>query len=163
MATYEVTEKILAYDAYIITPSGSEEVLMTIKGKFWSFGPELKMVEGSDGAELANMKGSIFKTMFTITKADGTEMGLLTFPLIAFRKSFTLTVGGKTYKAAGGFTGWKFVCTDDAGNMAFSVTKEGFFVRDKFRVEISDVLDKNIALMAAVAIHQKLFRVKTGA
>src|SRR5262249_36192973 len=125
MQTYEVTQKILSFGpTYEVRAPNSPEVLATVKGKIISVSPKLTMIQGSQGPEIASMKANFAKTKFTMTSADGSESAVLTFPLIALKKSFVLTVGGQDYKADGGFMATGFKCNDPSGQLVLEITKQ---------------------------------------
>ncbi len=157
MEDYEVSQKILAIGAtYQVRAAGHQEVLYTVKGKVIAVTPKLTMVRGAKGDEVARVKGNFFKTAFTITGTDGSPMGVLNFPLVALKKTFTLEVGDQEFKAAGGLLGRAFSCEDRAGTTVFEVKKE-LALKDKFAVSCSDALPREVAFLAAVAIDQKYF------
>jgi uncharacterized protein YxjI len=81
----------------------------------------------------------------------------LTFPLIALKQSFTLIVDGQEYKASGGFLGGEFKCVDAQGQTVMVITKQ-LSLRDKFAVNTTGALPRDVALLAAVAVDQKLFQ-----
>lgn len=160
MQAYEVSQKILSIGAtYEVRQSGADQILNTVKGKVLSATPKLTMVDGKDGAEVAKIKGNFLKTKFQISDASGNTVGTLTFPLIALKKSFTLDLNGKQYKAQGGLTGRAFSCADSDGKTVFEISKELAF-KDKFAVSVDDGIDKNAAFLAAVAVDQKFFEDK---
>lgn len=157
MQSYEVSQKILSIGAtYEVRASGNESILNTVKGKVLSATPKLTMVEGKDGGEVAKIKGNFLKTKFQISDANGQPVATLSFPLIALKKTFTLNLGGKQYKASGGLTGRAFNCTDESGNVVFQISKELAF-KDKFAVTVDDGIPSHAAFLAAVAIDQKYF------
>ena len=157
MEAYEVSQKILSIGAtYQVRAAGSSEVLYTVKGKVIAVTPKLTMVEGEKGDEVAVVTGNFFKTTFTMKGTDGSPMGELSFPLIMFKKTFTLSAGGQQYKASGGLMGRAFSCEDSSGNTVFEVNKE-LALKDKFAVNCSDALPREVAFLAAVAIDQKFF------
>jgi uncharacterized protein YxjI len=158
MEQYEVTQKILAIGpTYQIRKPGTDEVLMTVKGKILSMTPKLTMVEGGEGAEMAVMKANFFKTKFAIAGADGKEIATLAFPMLQIKKGFSLAVGGQEYKAEGGFLGGKFKCADGAGQPVFEIEKQ-LSLKDKFLVTLHGTVPPIVALMSAVAIDQKFFQ-----
>src|SRR3984957_21059747 len=106
MKKYQVTHILMAVGSvYQVRLPESEDVLMTIKGSLMSPTPKFLMVKGSDGAELASLTGNFIKTKFRIAGADHQELGALSFPAIAFKKTLVLTVGGRGYTAGGGLMG----------------------------------------------------------
>ncbi len=157
MDSYEVSQKILSIGAtYQVRAAGDSDVLYTVKGKVIAVTPKLTMVQGDKGDEVAVVTGNFFKTTFTIKGADGSTMGVLSFPLIMLKKSFTLSVGGQQYKASGGLLGRAFSCEDSSGTTVFEVKKE-LALKDKFAVNCSDALPREVAFLATVAIDQKFF------
>jgi len=157
MQTFEITQKVLSFGpTYQVRAQTSEDVLMTIKGKLLSASPKLTMVEGGEGAEMASMTGNFVKTKFTMHDTQQREIGLLSFPLMSLKKSFSLKVGDHEYKAEGGFFGGTFKCTDPAGQTVLEISKQAS-LRDKFAVTVNDPIPAEVALMAAVAIDQRFF------
>jgi len=158
MQTFEVTQKLLSFGpAYEIREIGNQEVLMTVKGKVLSMTPKLTMLSGTEGPAVAELKANFMKTKFAVTGADGKELGTLIFPLVQFKKSFTIAVGDAEYKADGGFFGGEFKCTDGQGNPVLVIAKQ-LSLRDKFAVTTNGALPREVALLAAVAIDQRFFQ-----
>src|SRR5579859_1908192 len=134
--TYEVTQVLMAVGSvYEVRSPGSDNVLMTIKGSLMSATPKFSMVQGHDGAELATLTGNFIKTKFQIHASDRQEMGALSFPAIAFKKTLVLTVGGRGYTADGGLMGGIFRCVDNEGVSALEISKKSG-LRDKFEIAI---------------------------
>jgi len=157
METYELTQKILSFGpSYQVRANGSDQVLWTIKGKLLTATPKLTMVEGTDDGDVAFMKGNFVKTKFDISVA-GQGLGALQFPLIALKKSFTLALGDKQFKADGGFLAGTFKCTNAQGEIVLQIAKQ-LSLKDKFQVSHEpSQIPREVALMAAVAIDQKFF------
>ena len=161
MKTFTVTQKILSIGAtYLVRAESNDSILYTIKGKVLTLSPKLEMKQGEDGAVTRLMQGNFFSTKFTITEPDGTQKGFIQFPFFSFIAKFTLTIGTETYNAKGGFTARKFSCTDAAGNIKFTVSKELAF-RDKFMVTLDESIPEETAILAAVAIDQRFFQQKS--
>jgi uncharacterized protein YxjI len=157
METYEVTRKLFSFGPqYEITVHGSNDVVSTVKGKVLTATPKLTMAQGTQGAEVASMHGNFMKTKFECFDDKKQLTGTLAFPMFAFKKGFTLTVGHNEYKADGGFFGGEFKCSDARGNVVLVIAKQ-LALRDKFAVTTSGVLPRDVALLAAVAIDQKFF------
>jgi uncharacterized protein YxjI len=160
MQAYEVSQKILSIGAtYEVRQPGNDGILNTIQGKVLSATPKLTMREGKEGGEVAKIQGNFFKTKFQISDSQGNSVGTLSFPFIALKKSFTLDIGGKQYKATGGLTGRAFTCTDSTGKTVFEVSKQ-LALKDKFAVHVSESVPRDTAFLAAVAIDQKFFQDK---
>lgn len=158
MQTFEVTQKILSFGpTYEVRTAGEDPPLATVRGKIVTLSPKLTMVEGAEGLPLAELTANFMKTKFVMKGPGGAEIATLTFPLIALKKSFTLTVGGAEYKAEGGIFGGEFKCVDAQGNAVMVIAKQ-LSLRDKFAVSTNGVLPRDVALLAAVAIDQKLFQ-----
>jgi uncharacterized protein YxjI len=156
METYEVVQKILSFGPqYEVRAADSPEVLMTIQGKVLSMTPKLTMRDGE--REVATMQGNFMKTKFECFDAEKQPLGTLAFPLIALKKGFTLTVGDATIQADGGFLGGEFECKDANGHTVMKITKQ-LSLRDKFAVQTSGAVPRDVALLAAVAIDQKFFQ-----
>ena len=156
METYEVVQKILSLGPqYEVRASDRPEVLMTIQGKVLSTSPKLTMKEGE--REIATMQGNFMKTKFECFDADKQPLGTLAFPLIALKRGFTLTVGDAKLEADGGFLGGEIECTNDKGETVIKITKQ-LALRDKFAVQTTGAVPRDVALLAAVAIDQKFFQ-----
>ena len=98
METFEVTQLLMAVGSvYQVRVLGSEDVQMTIKGSLMSPSPKFTMVKGADGKEIASLSGNFIKTKFQIRGADKEEMGSLSFPAVAFKKTLVLPAGGRGY------------------------------------------------------------------
>jgi hypothetical protein len=155
--TFEVTQLLMAVGSvYQVRVLGSESVLMTINGTLMSSTPKFAMVEGTDGAELATLTGNFIKTKFQIRGSDKEEMGALSFPAVAFKKTLVLTVGGRGYTADGGIMGGTFRCVDNEGVVALEIAKK-IGIRDKFEITIKGKIPKEVGILAAVAIHSRFF------
>jgi uncharacterized protein YxjI len=129
---------------------------MTIRGTLMSSTPKFSMVEGADGKELATLAGNFLKTKFQIKDADKEELGSLSFPAVAFKKTLVLTVGGRGYTADGGIMGGTFRCVDNAGTVALEISKK-VGLRDKFEIAIKGKIPRDVGLLVAVAIHSRFF------
>ena len=157
METYVVSRKILSWGpTYEVTASGSEDVLLTVKGKLVTATPKLTMVKAAEGEEVAHMTGNFLRTKFEMTLANKEKLADLTIPTIAFKKSFTLNMGGQDYKAAGGLLATNFKCNDANGQPLFEVVWELSW-KDKFVINIHGAVPKEVAVLATVAIHQKYY------
>ena len=160
MESYELTQKILSWGPSYEVKNPllpGDDVLVTIKGKLLSASPKLTMVEGTDGAPAASMKGNFMKTKFECFDAGEKPIGTLSFPMLAFKKGFTLAANGQEYKADGGFLGGEFKCTDAGGNVVMTIAKQ-LSLRDKFAITTTGALPRELALLAAVAIDQRFFQ-----
>ncbi len=155
MKSLEVTQKVLAIGpTYQVRVPGNDQVLWTVKGKLLSATPKLIMTQGD--TEVAVMKANFLKTKFEIS-VGGKVVANLAFPLIAFKKSFTLETNGKTIKAEGGILGRGFEAKSASGQTALAI-KKNMSLKDSFQVDLDNAeLPDEIAVMAAVAIDQKFF------
>lgn len=155
--TYELTQRLSAlatvYDVrHVKEPTPS----ITINGSFATATPKFELVENKDNKPLASLKGNVVKTKFQITNEKGAELATLNFAAVSLTKSLTMTVGSKGYHAKAGLLGGTFECADNDGNVALSIVKEEG-LRDKFRVEIKGDIAREVALLAAVAIHSRFY------
>src|ERR1700722_6228784 len=104
--TYQVTQLLMAVGSvYQVRLPEADDVLMTVKGSLMSPTPKFMMVKGTEGPDIASLTGNFIKTKFKIASADHQELGALSFPAIAFKKTLVLTVGGRGYTAGGGLMG----------------------------------------------------------
>jgi uncharacterized protein YxjI len=157
METYEVTQLLMAVGSvYQVRAPGSEDVQMTINGSLMTASPKFSMVKGSDGAELASLTGNFIKTKFEIRGGDKEHLGALSFPAVAFKKTLVLTVAGRGYTADGGLMGGVFRCIDNEGVMGLEIKKR-MGIRDKFEINITGKIPKEVGVLAAVAIHSRFF------
>ena len=157
METFEVTQVIMTVGStYEVRVPSEEKVVMTVKGSLMSPTPKFALVEGGDGAELASLLGNFIKTKFQMAGADKKELGSLSFPAIAFKKTLVLTVGGRGFTADGGLMGGVFRCVDNDGKVGIEIEKKGNF-RDRFHVTAHDGIPKEVGILAAVAIHSRFF------
>ena len=156
METYEVVQKILTFGAqYEVRASDRPEVLMTIVGKVLSTSPKLTMRDGE--REIATMQGNFMKTKFECFDAENQSLAKLSFPLIALKKGFTITMGDAELKADGGYFAGEFDCKNANGETVLKITKQ-LALRDKFAVQTNGTLPRDVALLTAVAIDQKFFQ-----
>jgi uncharacterized protein YxjI len=158
MQSFTITQKILAIGAtYEVKPTGSDSLLNLIKGKVLTFTPKLEMRNGEKGEVTHLLEGNFWQTKFKILDAKQTEIGVIQFPFIAFFKRFTLITGGKTFNVKGSITAWNFACTDESGKSILTISKE-FAFRDKFAVTVDESVQKEVAILAAIAVDQKFFQ-----
>jgi uncharacterized protein YxjI len=160
METFELTQKLLSFGPQyeVRDPmQAGQDVLVTIKGKVLSATPQLTMVQGSEGPTAASMKGNFLKTKFECFDAQNQPLGTLAFPMIQFKKGFTISSAGHEFKADGGFSGGEFKCTDASGNVVMTIAKQ-LSLRDKFAITTTGALPRELALLAAVAIDQRFFQ-----
>ena len=159
MQSWEVTQKLLAFaPTYEISVPGNPAVLMTVKGKLATATPKLSLTQGGpDGPEVGRLEGNFWKTQFRILLPDGAQVGQLTFPFFMFKKSFTLTFGGNSWSAEGGYAGWAFRCRDAQGQTVFEIARQAT-LRDRFRVDVADGVPAEVGCLAAVAVDQRLFQ-----
>jgi len=160
MKTYTLFQKILAIgDTYEVREGEAKEALFTVRGRIFTFAPNLSLAKGKDGAKTHQMKGNFWRTKFAITTESGGEVATIEFPFFAWKPSFTLAVNGNTYTATGTLFAWNFNCADNAGKSVFTIQKE-FAFRDKFTVRIAESMTQEAALLAAIAIDQRYFQKK---
>jgi uncharacterized protein YxjI len=159
METFEVTQAVMTVGStYQVSSPGATAVLMTVKGSLMSPTPKFQLVSGDDGPELATLTGNFIKTKFQVKGADSQELGNLSFPAIAFKKTLVLTVGGRGFTADGGLMGGAFRCIDNDGKVGLEISygkAEAF--RDRFTVTIHDNVSKEVAILSSVAIHSRFF------
>lgn len=159
VASYEVTEKVLSFGPrYHVRANGRPDVLATIKGKAFSATPELTMIKGEGGGEVASMSGNFLRTNFECKDARKQSLGTLVFPVSAFKRGCSLHAGGAEYKVDGGVSGGEFKCTDARGQTVMVIAIH-LSSKDKVAVTTSGVLPLPVALFAAVVINQKFFDV----
>lgn len=160
--TILVTQKLLAVSAqYEVTPDGESAPTHLVKGDFMTTTPSLQLFDAKDNKLVASLKGNVLKTKFQIRGEKNDELASLNFSAVAFRKTFTMTVGTKGYHANAGVVGVVkdiFECKDNAGNVALVVSKEPG-IRDKFKVELKEERDVpfEVAVLAAVALHSRFY------
>ncbi len=159
--TILVTQKLMAVSAqYEVQVEGESAPQHTIKGDFMTTTPSLQLYD-KDNKVIATLKGNVLKTKFQIRGDKNDDLASVNFSAIAFRKTFTMTVGNKGYHANAGVVGVVkdiFECKDNAGTVALVVSKEPG-IRDKFKVEIREERDMpfEVAVLAAVALHSRFY------
>ena len=155
--SYEITQRLGALaTVYDVRGAKDTEPSITVKGSFATATPKFELVENKDNKVSAALKGNVVKTKFQITNDKGAELATLNFAAVSLTKSLTMTVGAKGYHAKAGLLGGTFECADNDGNVALSIVKEEG-LRDKFRVEIKGDIHRDVALLAAVAIHSRFY------
>lgn len=162
MQAYSVTQKILSLGAtYEVRQEGSNEVIMTAKGKLLSLTPALTLVEGVEGSLLATLKGNFLKTSFTIFDANNNQMGSVKFSLlstfVSFFMNFTLTVGETVYKVKRDLLVLRFSDGTKETPQNIEVAKKVGF-KDKFSVVANESIPKEVAVLTAVTVDQKFFQ-----
>ncbi len=159
--TIVVTQKLMAVSAqYEVIAEGESTPQHFVKGDFMTTTPSLQLFD-KDNKQIATLKGNVLKTKFQIRGEKNDEMASLNFSAVAFRKTFTMTVGTKGYHANAGVVGVVkdiFECKDNAGTIALVVMKEPG-IRDKFKIEIREERDVpfEVAVLAAVALHSRFY------
>ncbi len=160
--TILVTQKLMAVSAqYEVVPEGAGAPTHAVKGDFMTTTPSLQLFDAKDNKLVASLKGNVLKTKFQIRDEKNDELASLNFSAVAFRKTFTMTVGTKGYHANAGVVGVVkdvFECKDNAGTIALIVSKEPG-IRDKFKVELKEERDVpfEVAVLAAVALHSRFY------
>lgn len=158
MNNLTVTQKILSLGAtYLVKDNALDTLKLTVKGKIIAITPKLNAYEGD--TLVASVKGNFFKTKFDIMDKAGSTIATINFPIFVFLKSFTLSLGDKSYKAKGGLLARKFACLNDIGNEILVISKE-VKLRDQFNVSYDDSIDENVAALSAIVIDQKFFQDK---
>jgi len=158
--TIHVTQRLMAVAAqYDVSVDGGEPEF-NIKGEFMTTTPHLQMFD-KGGALVGTIKGNVLKTKFMIRGAKSEELASLSFSAVAFRKTFTMTVGTKGYYANAGVVGVVkdiFECKDNEGTVALVVSKEPG-IRDRFKLELREEREVplEVAVLAAVAIHSRFY------
>jgi uncharacterized protein YxjI len=156
METYDVTQVLMAVRTFHeVRELGKPDVLITIKGELVTAAPKFTMREGTAGPELASLVGNMMKTRFSVMNTDQREVAQLVFPIVAFKKTLTLTVGERQFAADGGFFKGQFTCAGPDG-VVLEIKKE-LSIRDKFTVTFKEPITKDVALLSAVAIHSRFF------
>jgi uncharacterized protein YxjI len=156
-----VTQKLMSVSAqYDVSVEGENPPSHHVKGDFMTTTPSLQLFD-KDNKQIATLKGNVLKTKFQIRGEKNDELASLNFSAVAFRKTFTMTVGTKGFHANAGVVGVVkdiFECKDNAGNVALVVSKEPG-IRDKFKVELKEERDVpfEVAVLAAVALHSRFY------
>jgi uncharacterized protein YxjI len=156
----QVAQRLMSVSAqYDVTVEG-DPIAHTVKGEFMTTTPTLQMFD-KDMKLVATLKGNVLKTKFGIRDDKNAELASLNFSAIAFRKTFTMTVGTKGYHANAGVVGVVkdiFQCKDNEGKIALTVSKEPG-IRDRFKIELVEEKDVPfpVAVLAAVALHSRFY------
>ena len=163
MSSYELTQRLMSVATYYdVRELGGSDVVFHVKAELMSPTPKSALFDDETQAELSRLRGNFNKTHFTV-EVSGKPVATVDFPVVAIKKTLTLTIGDKAYHADAGVlsTLYDFGCVDDKGEVAMRVKKaEGLTkVRDRFVVEPSDVAPKEVALLVAVAIHTRYFEI----
>jgi len=159
---YEVTQRLMSVATYYdIRETGTDAVVMHVKGALMSPTPSSTLTEEASGKVLGSLRGNFNKTHFEVLDAESKRIAEVEFPVVAFKKTLTLKMAEKTYHADAGVLSslYDFACMDADGAMVLRVKKpEGLTkVRDRFIVEPADGVAKEIGLLVAVAIHARYF------
>jgi len=160
--TILVTQKLMAVSAqYEVAGEGESTPTHLVKGDFMTTTPSLQLFDTKDNKLVTSLKDNVLKTKFQIRGEKNDELASLNFSAVAFRKTFTMTVGTKGYHANAGVVGVVkdiFECKDNAGTIALIVSKEPG-IRDKFKVELKEERDVpfEVAVLAAVALHSRFY------
>ncbi len=155
MESFEVSRKMLSWGpTYEVRQPGGADTLLTIKGAMTS--RKLVLHENGTGTETGAMAPNLLGTKWEMTTPKKETLAVLVFPAIALKKSFALQLGGKEYKADGGFLGLGFKCNDLEGQPLLEVSWEPGWT-DKFLVQFAHPLTRDIAALVTAAIHQKFY------
>lgn len=156
MESYEVTQVLLTVGTvYHVRKPRTDEALYTVRGELMSTTPKFHLVQGDQGAAVADLTANFIKTKYEIT-SEGKVLGSLVFPAVAFKKTLTLTVGDVEYQADGGVFKGVFQCKTSDGSVALEIAKE-LSIRDTFLVKTNESLPLAVALLSAVAIHSRFY------
>jgi uncharacterized protein YxjI len=149
METFEVSQVVMTVGStYQVRSPGTEKVLMTVKGSLMSPTPKFQLVV---------LTGNFIKTKLHLKGPEKQELGSLSFPAIAFKKTLVLTVGTRGFTADGGLMGNVFRCVDNDGKVGIEISKKTETFRDRFTVAVHDGISKEVAILASVAIHSRFF------
>jgi uncharacterized protein YxjI len=158
----EVTQRLMAVSAqYDVAVEGeAAEPHFTVRGEFMTTTPTLQLFDKASKLA-ATLKGNVLKTKFQIKDEKNQDLASLNFHAVAFRKTFTMTVGSKGYHANAGVVGVVkdiFECKDNEGKIALVVSKEPG-IRDRFKIELREERDVpfEVAVLAAVALHSRFY------
>ena len=158
--TIHVTQRLMSVSAQYDVVTTGEEAQFVVRGEFMTTTPKLELFD-KDNTLVAGLKGNVLKTKFAIRGAKNEELASLNFSAIAFRKTFTMTVGTKGYHANAGVVGVVkdiFECKDNAWTIALVVSKEPG-IRYKFKIDLREERDVpfEVAVLAAVALHSRFY------
>jgi len=157
MESFDVTQVVMTVGStYLVRAPGHDAVIMTVRGDLMSPTPKFQLVSGTDGPELAALTGNFIKTKFQVRAPNKDDIGSLSFPAIAFKKTLVMTAGGRGYTADGGLSGGVFRCVDNDGHVGLEITKTETF-RDRFNVTVHGSVSKEVGVLASVAIHSRFF------
>jgi uncharacterized protein YxjI len=156
MDRYELVQKLLSLGpSYEVRAAGDRDVLFTVKGSLLWAKPKLEMQDG-DGKVVATLRGNVVKTRFEIEDEGGRTLAKLSFPLFGLRKGFAMEAGADKFEAQGGFVSGDFACKGESGDVVLSIKKK-VSIRDKFAIETSGAVAREVAVLAAVAVDQKFY------
>ena len=156
MESLEVTQALLSVgNIYHVRKPRTDVTLYTIRGELMSTHPHFHLVEGDQGAALADLTANFIKTKYEFRKGDEV-LGGVVFPAVAFKKTLTLTVGADVYQADGGVCKGIFQCKTPDGTLVLEIKKELGF-RDSFLVSRAETFPLAIGLLSAVAIHSRFY------
>ncbi len=158
--TIQVTQRLMSVSAQYDISVDGDAVPFIVKGEFMTTTPTLQLFD-KDNKLVASLKGNVLKTKFRISSDKNDELASLNFSAVAFRKTFTMTVGSKGYHANAGVVGVVkdvFECKDNEGKVALIVSKEPG-IRDRFKIELREERDVpfEVAVLAAVALHSRFY------
>ena len=158
----QVTQRLVTVaPQYDVNVDGeTPEPFYTVKGEFMTTTPTLQLFD-KDQKLVATLKGNVLKTKFHIRSDKNDELASINFSAIAFRKTFTMTVGSKGYHANAGVVGVVkdiYECKDNEGKVALVVSKEPG-IRDRFKIDLREERDVpvEIAVLASVALHSRFY------
>ncbi len=158
---YKVVQKLIALrPVYEIYDEDTGELVARAKQTWRSFFRSTMHVEDPSGTRLLTVKGGFFDLSFKLLEPDGTEIGKITRPFIAFRKKFTMYYRNDTITAKGGIFALGFDAYNLLGEYMFRLDKQIFKVRDQFRVAVGQNMNWLHAVIAALVIDRVFFKGK---
>jgi uncharacterized protein YxjI len=156
MDRYELVQKVFRLGpAYEVRAKGERALLFTVKGSMIWAKPKLEM-RGEKDELVATLRGNVLKTKFEVRDGEGRTLAKLSFPLFGLKKGFALEAGAVRLEARGGFVGGDFTCKSDAGDVVLAIKKK-ISLKDRFAIESSGAVPREVAVLAAVAVDQKFF------
>jgi hypothetical protein len=160
MEAYELTQKLFG-GGYDVHAPGGDAVVMAVRDGTLHDG-------GEKGPALGRVKPNFWATRAKLFDPDGNDIGELEFPSpLSFKgKTFALHTADAVYRAryeatdrAGKISSGVFRCADDRGEVALEIEKQ-LTLKHRFSVRFAPAMPREIAVLAAVAVDQRFFRMQ---
>lgn len=153
---FKVEQKFFALrPTYKISDATGQEFMVARKSWFSFFRPYLE-IEDMQGKIIGTIQSNLWRTSWEIRDEHMNLHATITFPFIMFfRKNFQIHTANGIYNSGDSYFSYRFDAYAPSGQLAFTVNKKIFSIRDSFQIESFGGLSPFLTCLAAVCIDQK--------